>query len=331
MQHDAQWVSEGPDSGRISIFNNGTGRPGGNASSVDLLLPDFSQFGNPPAAVPYGPDSLEKTWMADPPTSFYATFISGAQVQPNGNVLITNGPGGYFIESSWDGDLYWEYVNPVGLSIVSQGDPPPTFDNVFRSTRYGRDYDGFDSRDLSGGDPVELSPIPYACTIYPEQPCTVPTDLTTNIMSPVQVGVSWNGPATFDLFQLRGRPVGAPNFISRFESSESKVIGGLTAGTTYEWTVRARCTDGTITDFAPLETFTTPTSRDMPEITVISQPDFIYVESTTTPNKTRLLNMAGQVVRTGNQNRIPTGDLPQGVYIVELQFDEYRLTEKVLR
>jgi len=72
------------------IFNNGQGRPSGSYSSIDVIELPIESDGNYtllPNEV-YGPSELYWTYEADPPQSFYSSFISGAQRLPNGNTLI---------------------------------------------------------------------------------------------------------------------------------------------------------------------------------------------------------------------------------------------------
>ncbi|MFN2164837.1 MAG: aryl-sulfate sulfotransferase, partial [Anaerolineae bacterium] len=124
-QHDARWIPAGyPGAGRILVFNNGTGRPGGNYSSVDEIVPPVDSAGH---YTSYGPSAPAWTYRADNPTDFYATNISGAQRLLDGSTLICDGPDGYFFQVTPAGDVVWEY--DYGGS-------------VFRITRYAADYAG---------------------------------------------------------------------------------------------------------------------------------------------------------------------------------------------
>jgi hypothetical protein len=125
VQHDAQWIPAGyPGAGHILVFNNGTGRPGGNYSSVDEIVPPVDGSGHYTSS---GPSAPTWTYRAGNPTDFYATNISGAQRLPDGNTLICDGPDGYFFEVTPEGESVWEYDH--GSS-------------VFRVTRYAADYAG---------------------------------------------------------------------------------------------------------------------------------------------------------------------------------------------
>ncbi len=111
-QHDASWIDEGySGEGDILVFNNGANRPGSHYSTVDQITPPVDENGEyylePDSA--YGP--AEQTWIytANPPTSFYASHISGAWRLPSGNTLITNGETGKIFEITPEGSTVWQY------------------------------------------------------------------------------------------------------------------------------------------------------------------------------------------------------------------------------
>ncbi len=163
VQHDSHWIESGiPGEGNILIFNNGGRRPGGNYSSIDEIVPPVDSNGYyylaPGSA--YGPEEPIWTYTAEIPTDFYAQNISGSQRQANGNTLICDGPHGTFFEVTPDTDIVWLYINPViNTGPMTQGDPIPVQQNrVFRAYRYAPDYPGFDGKDLTPGDPIEIYP-----------------------------------------------------------------------------------------------------------------------------------------------------------------------------
>ena len=125
-QHDATWIKTGcPGEGDILIFNNGNGRPTGQYSSVDEIIPPVNNSGNyhlEPGSF-YGPITPIWSYLGSPPTSFYAGAISGAQRLPDGNTLICDGDAGRFFEVSSDKVTIWQYTNPY---------PTPTTNNVFK-------------------------------------------------------------------------------------------------------------------------------------------------------------------------------------------------------
>ncbi|MFH1434739.1 MAG: aryl-sulfate sulfotransferase [Pseudomonadota bacterium] len=165
-QHDAHWIETGcPGAGNILVFNNGMRRPGlEQYSTVDeLVLPPVDDNGNyaldPGPA--YGPQEPAWMYLADPPTDFFSSNISGSQRLANGNTLICNGAFGIIFEVAPDGGIVWMYVNPVdGRGPLIQGSPVPADGNgrtntVFRAYRYAPDYPGLEGRDLTPGDYLE--------------------------------------------------------------------------------------------------------------------------------------------------------------------------------
>ncbi len=168
-QHDVHWISEGmADAGKIMIFNNGRDRPGGNASSIDIIDPPIDGDGNYiyQQGNSYGPEAPEWTYQANNPTDWYTSFISGAQRLPNGNTLICSGADGRFFEINLNSEIVWEYINPV-----TQFGPTPQEENippfgglngniVFRCIRYATDFPGLQNKDLSPGDPIEPNALP---------------------------------------------------------------------------------------------------------------------------------------------------------------------------
>ncbi len=139
VQHNAQWIADGlPGAGDILIFNNGQGRPGGDSSSVDEIVPPVAPDGSYTAGLPLSP---VWTYTNSVATDFYASHISGAQRLRNGNTLVCEGTAGRAFEVTTDGAPAWEYIG--------SGD-------LFRFERYAPDFAGF------GGTELALPTVPYA-------------------------------------------------------------------------------------------------------------------------------------------------------------------------
>lgn len=168
-QHDAQWIKAGyPNAGNITVFNNGQGRPAGEYSSVEMLVPPLLSNGNYTLqpGQPFGPDTAFYTYTGTPPLGFYARNISGAQGLPNGNILVCEGTEGRLFEVAPNDTIVWQYVVPInGLGPVSQGSPVVS-NNTFQSVRYGVDFAAFAGKDLTPQGPIELNPLPSNCQIY---------------------------------------------------------------------------------------------------------------------------------------------------------------------
>lgn len=170
-QHDVQWIPPGIlDEGKIMLFNNGVARPDGSYSSIDILVPPLEADGNYIKApgLPYGPEELFWDYAAEPPMEFYSVNISGVQRLPNGNTLVCEGRSGFLFELTPDKEIVWEYQSPVrtGIGPVEQeADISNIPFSLFRAYKYGEDYPAFDGKTLIPGDPIELNPVDYGCTI----------------------------------------------------------------------------------------------------------------------------------------------------------------------
>jgi hypothetical protein len=93
--------------------------------------------------------------------------------------------------------------------------------------------------------------------------CIAPANPVSSALSSNGATISWDssGPSS-DGYQIQGRVLGTTSWKKLVVlGAESRVITGLSSGTTHEWYVRARCIDGSITDFSPLTTFTTLSPR----------------------------------------------------------------------
>ena len=127
-QHDASWIDDGcPGEGDILVFNNGGSRPGGSYSSVDEIIPPVNENGEYycEPGVAYGPLAQSWIYKANPPSSFYASHISGAWRLPSGNTLITNGENGKVFEVTPEGTTTWQY-NTGGQVFKVVYIPPET-------------------------------------------------------------------------------------------------------------------------------------------------------------------------------------------------------------
>ena len=113
----------------------------------------------------FGPDT-SITLYGDmlPDEFFYSNRISGSQMLKNGNLLICIGNEGQFLEVNENREVVWNYINPVGFNISIQGEPPSPTNSVFQVVKYYSDFPGFEGRDLTGGDKIEINPFDN-CTL----------------------------------------------------------------------------------------------------------------------------------------------------------------------
>ena len=156
-QHDPKWIG-GAEDLRLLVFNNGSGREGEFSSVEELALPFDSEKGFERASgKPFGP--AEPSWVHSDKGNFYAAFISGAQRLPNGNTLICEGPKGRVFEVTTEGEVVWDFVNPVGGENRTGDRPPPSSSQastrpqpstppkaLFRATRIGLDHPAVQER-----------------------------------------------------------------------------------------------------------------------------------------------------------------------------------------
>jgi hypothetical protein len=161
-QHNTHWIEPGlAGEGRILLYNNGNGRPEGTYSSIEEIETTVDANGDypiPPPGIPHGPTAASWIYTATPPESLYSGFISGARRLPNGNTLICEGANGTLQEIDPQEDIVWLYINPVNSDGPMYQGTIPTGNLAFRATRYAPEYPGFDGRDLTPGDPIELEP-----------------------------------------------------------------------------------------------------------------------------------------------------------------------------
>lgn len=134
-QHNPTWIVRDAQVSLL-VFNNGSGRPLKEYSSVEEILLPFTSnggFSRTPDQ-PFGPK--EPAWIYKDPERFFSAFISGAERQPNGNTLICEGAKGRVFEVTPAGEIAWDYWSPHGGDIEPSeqgGKAPPRA--LFRAAR----------------------------------------------------------------------------------------------------------------------------------------------------------------------------------------------------
>jgi hypothetical protein len=161
--HDVSWINEGSFQGDFLIFNN----------KYIYNTRSQIQIWNNPAVnglYQFSDQTLfgdeEILWSYDE-VGFYSSRMSSAQMMSNGNILTTEGTSGEISEITQTKEKVWKYINPVnrnGGPGIQSG--TPQFNSLFKSVRYTADYIGFENKDLSPGEPVELSPDDIGCQVY---------------------------------------------------------------------------------------------------------------------------------------------------------------------
>lgn len=141
-QHDPRWLPG--DGARLTVFNNGGGRPDGTSFSevLELELPFEEGVGFTHAeGEPFGP--AEPAWSYSDPDTFLSAFISGAGRLASGNTIICSGVVGRIFEVTPGGEVVWDYYSPLGGDVEPPdhaGNAPPY--SLYRADRYARDHPG---------------------------------------------------------------------------------------------------------------------------------------------------------------------------------------------
>ncbi len=151
-QHDAKWITQySPDSGKISVFNNGGIGNVGN-SAIHLVEPNFVSGAYTKTAGKFDPINDDWNWngnvLGNP---VLESKKCGVIQTENGNMLMTITSTGTCVEVAKNGDITWVYRNPAGTSIYSQGSfVPGVNDNTtFRIEKYPSNYSGFNGQNLT--------------------------------------------------------------------------------------------------------------------------------------------------------------------------------------
>lgn len=173
--HDVHWIKPGlPGAGHIAVFNNGQylfDRT--SQSSIVEINPflddqgkDTGHYVNPPDAgyeevrfhrdthKPVRRISKQVVWSYQSKANqgFFSHIGSGSQRLANGNTLICSGTTGHLFEVTAQGELVWEYINPVSRELGTVKVLPdclPMTNALFRAARYAADYPGLAGKDLT--------------------------------------------------------------------------------------------------------------------------------------------------------------------------------------
>lgn len=106
--------------------------------------------------------------------------------------------------------------------------------NVFGGTTGGGDTGGGDTDDT----------------------CSTPTGLTAQAIGSTSFKASWSATTNVQTYQLRYRKKGTTSWIAKNTTSTNTTISSLTSNATYEYRLRARCADGTLTAQTAIKSIT---------------------------------------------------------------------------
>ncbi|NOT30241.1 MAG: hypothetical protein HOP15_07325 [Planctomycetes bacterium] len=169
-QHQADWVRPGqPGAGHVTLFNNGSKRPGKEYSSIEELVLPFDPVKGfaRDSGQPFEP--LEPAWSYSDPDDFYSFFISGCHRLANGNTFVCSGKQGRFFELDPAKEIVWEYWNPHGgeleMGMGRAGGPPPD-----APPPAGLPPDQAAGAPPGGGNPVEKTSCFRATKLAPDHP-----------------------------------------------------------------------------------------------------------------------------------------------------------------
>src|SRR5262249_12045929 len=111
-QHNPGGIADGlSGAGHLLVFDNGDVNARPYPTVVEFATPlqgDGSYAYDSENG--FGPTAPTWQYQANPPTSFFASIISGAQRLASGNTFVTDGPAGRFFEVTPAGDTVWSYV-----------------------------------------------------------------------------------------------------------------------------------------------------------------------------------------------------------------------------
>ncbi len=172
--HDVHWIRPGlPGAGHIMVFNNGQylfqRAPQSSILEINPFVDasgrDTGRYVNPPDA-DYRRETYDKdthnqprqvsnqvvwTYRSVNSHGFFSHIGSSGQRLPNGNTFICSDTEGHFFEVTAEGELVWEYINPVTRdgAVKVLGDVLPMTNSAFRAYRYGPDHPALQGRELT--------------------------------------------------------------------------------------------------------------------------------------------------------------------------------------
>jgi hypothetical protein len=165
--------------------------------------------------------------------------------------------------------------------------------------------------------------------------CEAPSALTSNVLSSNSVQVSWTGPADAQGYQIEGGPLGAGTASINLLTN-SRTVGGLAAGTDYQWRTRTWC-NPELSEWTDFEFFSTPLIREENPAAPQVYPNPALGASTFQNQESgwlRIYNMQGQLVLEeyldASQNSFQI-DLDAGIYQLWFQGENLDHHEKFIR
>ncbi len=192
-QHDPKWVTNGyPNEGKISVFNNlyNFEFNGVQPFSTVHFLDSEAVDGIYPINTDneFSPADFEFTYTGEVVgNNFWSNIMSNVQAMSNGNLFVSQGTTGELFEINQEKEIVWVYQNPVREFIYDQGSNPLSLESavdIFISTKYESDFEGFDNYDMT----------PLGILENENEVSVLCDSIVTNIFTPIDEFVIYPNP-----------------------------------------------------------------------------------------------------------------------------------------
>ncbi|MGB1207384.1 MAG: T9SS type A sorting domain-containing protein [Chitinophagales bacterium] len=180
--------------------------------------------------------------------------------------------------------------------------------------------------------------------------CDTPTNIALTFINDTKVRVTWDAMPDAIKYQLRYRVQGSNSWKRKNTTLTYRNAGNLAAGTTYEYKLRTRCSDGW-TAYSPIESFTTPATRldgnfveeTTKAIDLNLYPNPVskvltveYDTDATNSVNIQILDITGRQIMNmqsendGDQVQFNVANLQSGYYFIQIDNGKEQITEKFI-
>ncbi|WP_045474955.1 aryl-sulfate sulfotransferase [Winogradskyella sp. PG-2] len=143
-QHDIKWITDGPNQGKMSVFNNDGYGTDLTASSIHIIDQNDTNGVYSLSSGKFLPEnyfwSYDGTILGE---VMEGSSRCGLQIMANGNALINETGRGRYTEVDESGNVVWVYIAPTAANSTFNQFETPTGTGSFRAHRYPEDYVGF--------------------------------------------------------------------------------------------------------------------------------------------------------------------------------------------
>ncbi len=248
--------------------------------------------------------------------------------------------------TAWDLEILDAGTTPTGTATVSAtGDNPYTATGLTENTS----YDFYVRANCGGTESNWVGPYNFT-TLEATIACAAPSDQSASNITETTADLSWteNGIATewdLEIVDAGTTPTGTPNVNTTMDNPYTAT--GLTAGTSYDFYVRANCGVDASDWAGPFNFVTEQSSAGIEEndnkvsLVVFPNPNkgsfAIQIESAQTQNvSVEVLNVAGQTmfgksleVDSSNTVQVDLGQVENGIYFVKVSTTTGSKVQKV--